>query len=197
MSRSRAIARHHLQLLPVLLAEGGDIGAGLQEQLGADGRDAAEMAGSRIAFPAGGGAGHLDHRGGARRVHGLDRRHPDQVAAGGAQLRQVAILVARIAREVLGGGELQRIDEDRRGDGIRFAPRRGNEFDVPRMQCAHRRHQAKAAPSGAERGGGGAERGKIAADQHRANHCPARHCGCSEPRRRKCRPPRRYGAWPG
>ena len=58
----------------------------------------------------------LDRRGIAGWIHRRHVRQPDQMAAACLQRREVARLVARIAREILVGAELQRIDEDRRDD---------------------------------------------------------------------------------
>ena len=73
----------------------------------------------RIAFKTLGRAGDVNHTGAARRVHGFNRRQPDQIAASGAELRKITILITRVARQIIIGVELQRIDEDGSRDRIR------------------------------------------------------------------------------
>ena len=60
--RRSAIRRHHGHLLGVLLAEDGAVGADGQEQLGHDGRHAAEVLRAGGALQAGARPGHRDGR---------------------------------------------------------------------------------------------------------------------------------------
>jgi len=132
----------------------------------------------RIAFKTLGRAGHFNHAGAARRIHGFNRGQPDQIAAGGAKLRKITILITRIARQIIIGVELQRIDEDGSRDRIRpSGARRRQQGNMPIMQRAHGGHQAKAATGSAQDSASGAERGKVSANLHGAINAALRIAG--------------------
>ena len=98
------------ELLGVLLAEIGDVGLDGVEELGDDGGDAAEVLGAalrRVALEDLGEALDLDPGREALWVDLLDRRRVDEVDAGLGREPRVALLVARIAVEVLARPELR------------------------------------------------------------------------------------------
>ncbi len=102
------------------------------------------MAGTRLAFPAIAETLHANRRREARRIHVLWPRHPQQVAAGGRQHFRVLFLLPGIAREVLVRSELQRIDEDGRGDTVGGVPRLFDQPHMARVKGSHRRHEREA-----------------------------------------------------
>ncbi len=115
LRRQRQVARHLADdhdLLGVLLAEVGVLGADEREEDGDHGRHAIEVPGTRGALQRTGHRPDPDERVEARRVDLLDRRRPDQVDALVVADGQVAGLVARIALVVGGLVELARVDED-------------------------------------------------------------------------------------
>ena len=97
-------APDHRQLLGVLLAEVGDLGLDRVEELGDDGGDAAEVPGAaprRVAVEHLGQALDLDRGREALGIDLLDRGRVDVVDAGLGGEPRVALLVARVAVEVL------------------------------------------------------------------------------------------------
>ena len=51
------------------------------------------------------------------------------------------MLLARIAVEILVGGELRGVDENRRRDVIRAPPALFDQGHMPGVECPHGRHQ--------------------------------------------------------
>ena len=140
------IARHgadHCQLLPVLLAETGDIGADLIEQFAHDRGDPVEMAGTVRAAKARTHPADRDRAGETVRIHRLDRRGPQQVCPLGFQHRRILCQLAGIGVEILVRAELGRVDEDRHrntvGQPLCFSDKR----QMPFVQRAHRGHQCQ------------------------------------------------------
>jgi len=82
------------------------------------------------------------------RIHGVDRRDPEDVHPGPAREVTVPREVARIGGEILAGGELQRVHEDAHDDDVGLAARRLDEREVAFVQIAHRRDEADALPGG-------------------------------------------------
>ena len=76
-----------------------------------------------------------------RRVHFGRGRDEGEVGARLGEAREVGLLGAGIAGQVLAGRELRRVDEDRDKDAVGLPPRAVDEGDVPVMQGAHRRDQ--------------------------------------------------------
>ena len=112
---------HHLpddaELLIVLLAEHGDVGRDLHEQLAHTVATPPKEVRTRVALKARRGALRDDARGKAVRVHrprsGIQAAYADRRRR---ELGEVARLVAWVALEVLVRGELGRVDEDRDDD---------------------------------------------------------------------------------
>ena len=145
--------RDDLGLLRVLLAEVRAVGPDDGEELEADGRDAAEVPGPRLALEAARHLLDLDPGLEARRVHLLGRRHEDEIDAGLLERAQVARLVARVAVEILAGPELRRVHEDADDDDVALGPRGVDERQMARVQRAHRRDEPdRALARAAERG---------------------------------------------
>ena len=93
----------HRELLEILLAEHGDVGPHRQQQLGDDRRDAVEMAGPRLAFPALRHAGDMDRGREAGRIDVVDAGQPQQIAPGLLEHARVLALLPRIALKVARG----------------------------------------------------------------------------------------------
>ncbi len=156
------------QLLGVLLPEQRDVGAGEVQQLGDDGEHAVEVTGPGRAFQA------LAHRARgdpdlrfATGVDLVDGRREDHVGAGRAGHREIGVQGARVAVEVGGLPELERVDEDRDDD---LAGRSDNracglyQGGVALVQSAHRHDDGTPGPlafGGVPRqfGGGAEQRG--------------------------------------
>ena len=133
---------HDSDLLRVLLAEPRDLRADEVEQLQADGRDAAEVAGPVRALEPVRRARRLDPRREPVRVHlGGGRREDDVDAVLGGE-RGVAVEVARVRAEVGALGELRRVDEDARDQHVALGSRRLEQRRVAVVQRAHRRDEA-------------------------------------------------------
>ena len=111
-----------------------------REQLHADRRDAAEVAGAVLALEPLGGAGRLDPRREAGRVELVGGRREEEVDAGLGRDALVAGEVARVRRG-RAGLELRRVDEEARDDDVALRARGVEQRDVPRVQRAHRRHE--------------------------------------------------------
>ena len=103
-------------------------------------RDAGEVAGAPLAAQRLLELADLDERLRARGVHrgrvGAER----EVDAGATGLRQITGLVTRILREVLGGRELRRVDEDRQDHDVGAGPRVPHEGEVALVERAHGWH---------------------------------------------------------
>ena len=141
-------------------------GRAASEQLGDDGRDPREVLGPRRALEAAARAVHRDGRGEPGRV--------DLVGAGGEEERdaalarqgEVALLVAGIARQVLAGRELGRVDEERHHDGVAVARGEVDEGEVTLVERPHRGDECDASPVGAQGGDGAAQIDDRAHDVH-------------------------------
>ena len=80
-------------------------------------------------------------RGGPRRVHLAHRRHEDDVDTGLRTDEQVALERPRVALDVLGVAELQRVHEDADRHDVALGPGPRHERAVAVVQRAHGRHQ--------------------------------------------------------
>jgi hypothetical protein len=93
------------------------------------------------------------HGGGHRRrkigVHLLDGWGEDDGGPRRLGLGHVAVEVAGVAGEVLGGVELQRIDEDGDGDDVALVGRPRHQRTVPGVQSTHGRDEAYPSSEGA------------------------------------------------
>ncbi len=97
----------------------------------------------------------LDLGGKALGVDDLDRRRVDEVDAGLGGEAQIALLVARVAVEILFGAELGGVDEEAHDDEVTLGAGGAQQREVALVQEAHRRDQADRLPSrraGAKRG---------------------------------------------
>ena len=123
---------HDRDLLRVLAAEVGDVGADDREQLQAGGRDAAEVAGPRLALEPGGRALRLDPGREARPDRTRRRparrrgrhRPPRRRRVVGREIGRVGVEVGRLR-------ELRRVDEDARDDDVALRARRSNSAPWP------------------------------------------------------------------
>jgi len=140
----------HRELLEILFPKNRDLGPDRVEKLGDDGRDAVEMTGPGLAFPALAEACDRDARGKTGGVHLLGRRHPQKVAAGGVERPCILFLLPRIALEVLALSELQRVDEQAGDNPVRLPARLFDQREMAAMERAHRRHQRHPVPAGAQ-----------------------------------------------
>ncbi|MCY1420916.1 hypothetical protein D9M71_365530 [compost metagenome] len=137
---------NHRQLLEVLLTEHGQVWLDHIEQLADHRRHAFEMArAAGTAKPVGklrdtdpGLPGH------AVRVHLLDGRGEQQVAAGLEQFLLVGGEGSRVLVEVFAGAELQRVDEDAGDNEIDPLRGFGHQRGMAAVQVAHGRHEADA-----------------------------------------------------
>ena len=109
-------------------------GATIVEQLGDDRGDAVEVAGARRAFEGLGERAADVHDGReALGVHLVCAGREHDVHAGVREQVEVALLVARVALEVLAGAELRGVDEDGGGDrGAALAGGRARATGGPR-----------------------------------------------------------------
>jgi len=78
----------------------------------------------------------------AWRVDLLERRREENVYAGLLREPRVALLVARVALEVLAFGELGRIDEQADDDLLVLRTGCPEQREMPFVEGAHRRYQA-------------------------------------------------------
>jgi hypothetical protein len=140
---------HDGELLGVLLAEDGDVGAHEAEERGDHRRHALEVAGPAVALEAGRRALDPHSRRGAGRVDGGDLGQEDEIAAGRGEARRIALLVARIALEVGRVVELRRVDENRDDDARSVLPRQLDQRQVAVVERAHGRHEADPFAGGA------------------------------------------------
>ena len=141
----RQVPRHlpdDHDLLGVLLAEVGAVGADQAEEDRDDGGDAVEVARACRALERLGDGPDRHGRVEARRVDLLDRRREDDVDALGLADREVARLVARVARVVGRLVELARVDEDRHDRRGALVARASHQRAVTVVKPAHRRHEA-------------------------------------------------------
>ena len=101
------------------------------------------------------------------RVDLLDRGRVDEVDAGLGGEPRVALLVARVAVEVLAVAELGRVDEEAHDDDVALLAGGAQQREMALVQEAHRRHQ----PDRAALGAGGRQRSAqlvLGADEGRA-----------------------------
>src|SRR5271156_4998709 len=146
------IADHFLnraQLLKILLAEDRQVRFDDVEQLGDHRRHPAEMARAMRAAQTIRDVARVDRRLRVRRVHCSRLRREDDVDRHRLEHRAVALEVARIAREVLAGSKLGRIDEYRRDQDRRLATAFAHQRQMAVVQKAHRRHQRDSLAIGA------------------------------------------------
>ena len=139
--------RDDRQLLEVLLSEDRRIGANRTEQLGDHGHDPFEVAGThrplhQIGERPGDHTG-LEvvgvHRRGGRCVHGGD--------AGGRTGRHVVVDRTRVAVEVGGLVELQRVHEDRHHHVVASSGGVGDQCQMAVVERAHGRHEPDGPPA--------------------------------------------------
>ena len=131
----------HVDLLRVLLPVEGEVGSDDREELEADGRDAAEMAGSVLAFEDRSELEHVDPGLVAGRVHLADRRREDDVDPGLARELEIPRLVARVAVQVGRLAELGGIDEEAHHDRVAVVARGAEQCEMALVERAHRRHE--------------------------------------------------------
>ena len=104
-------------------------------------------------------------------IHLGHRRREQQVAVGLVQLATVFRQGARIGVQILGGTELQRIDEDARHHEVGVTPRGVDQGDMAGVQIAHGGHQADAQALAARGGDGGAQFADAMDRFHAENPC--------------------------
>ncbi len=141
-ARSRISRPDHLDLLCVLLPEVHARRPDDREQLEHDGRHAAEVARARAPLEDRAELGRRRPRSGSpagtsRRPTARTRGRPRH----SARACEVAILVARIAREVGVVAELRRVDEEAHDDRLVLRASRAQERQVAVVERAHRRHE--------------------------------------------------------
>ena len=172
-SRSRHHAADEQQLLGVLLAEVGRVGAGEVHELGDDGEHAVEVAGPGLALEdVAERAGRDPDARVAVLVDDVGGRGEDEVDARGRADLQVGVEGARVAREVLAWAELQRVEEDRDDDVCGALASGADQGRVPVVQRAH-----------------GHDDGDVAVVEQAAGRRAARH-GCGRRRVRRWAAPR-------
>src|SRR5215213_9961704 len=134
-------------LLGVLLAKVCDVRMDDVEQLQTDGSDAVEVTGAEQSLESNGGSPHLNGGRISWRIDFFHRRDEHRIDSCRRRNLQVPCLVTRICGEVGQLVELAGIDEDGSDHVTAFGPRRGEQGDMPLMQCAHRWHEADEAPA--------------------------------------------------
>ena len=149
LDRDVQIANHptdHHQLLPVLLSEDCEIGPDLIEQLADHQSHAAEHLRAERPFKPFGRSAHADGGGRTVRIHFLDRRGVEQVAAGAGQQFSILRLLSGIGPEILVCGELGRVHEDAGDDPVGPTHGLAHQCQVAFVQRAHGRHEADGEP---------------------------------------------------
>ena len=134
--RQTQIANHALddqQLLIVLATEQRDIGLNQVEQLGDDRGHTDKMPGSHLPLQRNADLRYVDAHAlrYAKRIHFLDCRGEQQVAAARRKSMLIALQRAWVAREILIRTELCRIDENAGDHTIGFRARKCNKGKVP------------------------------------------------------------------
>jgi hypothetical protein len=160
LERHGEVAHHaldDLELLVVLFAEVGAVGHRHQQELTHHRGDPLEMAGPQRTAQSVGDARDGHSRELLTGIHLVLGRREDDAALRGAQLVEVALLVARIGGEILLRAELRRIDEDARHRNVAAIERALHQADMAFMQRAHRRHQPDGAARLPEAGDGTAQ----------------------------------------
>ena len=145
------IARHaadNRELLPILLAEEGQIGLHLIEQFEHHSCHAIEMAGPRGPAQSAADPAYGHGSGIAFRIHRRGVWCPDQADPFGGQQGAIGFKLAWIFAQILIGAELPRVDEDRYSHMRSARTGFAHQSQMALMQCAHgwhQRHQAVAA----------------------------------------------------
>ena len=130
------------ELLRVLLSEVRELRPDDVEELQADGRDAAEVAGPVRALEASRQLLDLDPGLEAGRVDLVRLRREEDVDSRVGRDRRVALLVAGIRVEVCILVELGRVDEQAQDDQVALRARCLDQREMAAMERAHRRHEA-------------------------------------------------------
>ena len=87
------------------------------------------------------------------RIHGFTLGSEHEVYAGLLELTAIACEVPGVSREVFARAELQRIDEERDGNGpARCARRARDELEMAPVERAHGRNEPERPGHGSERG---------------------------------------------
>ena len=133
------------ELLGVFLAEIGAVWPDYVEELGDDGGDADEVAGSRGAFVEVGDGAWVDLGGGAGVVHPLGGGGEDEAHPCGFEHGEVAVQVSGVGGEVLALAELGRVDEYGGGYGVVLCGGAFDEGHVASVEVAHGGDQAEGA----------------------------------------------------
>lgn len=142
-------ASHDGQLLVILLAEHGNVGARGAEQFGDHGGDSVEVAGSRRAFHRVGQPADV-HRGRESVwVHRRCRGHVHDADAGGSARLQVVVERPGVRVEVAPLTELQRVDEDRHDHLVGELPRRVDQFEMAAVERSHGGYERNGVARGA------------------------------------------------
>src|SRR5258708_15296082 len=103
----------------------------------------------------------------AERVHLGHRRVEEDVHAGGLEPATIFVEGARIARQILAGAELQRVDEDAGDDPVARPSSRRDQAEVAGMKGSHGWNEAHANPLPAPGPGGLLELRHRLNDLHR------------------------------
>jgi hypothetical protein len=99
------------------------------------------VVGSELAFETPAELTHVDPRCVALRVHLVEGGGEQDVDAGLLGEPRVALLVARVAVEVLGGPELRRVHEQARDNDVVLFAGGGEQRQVPGVERTHRRDE--------------------------------------------------------
>jgi hypothetical protein len=86
---------------------------------------------------------HGDPRALSAGIHFSRRGREHQVGAGAGQELDITLQVARVALEVFVRSELGRVDEDADGHALGVTARHLHQPQMPGMERAHRRYEAK------------------------------------------------------
>jgi hypothetical protein len=82
-------------------------------------------------------------------IHVLVAGREEEVDAPAAGQLRIALEGAGVAREILGGSELERVHVERQDDIVRLGAGGIDEHEMTFVQVAHRRHEADALSAGA------------------------------------------------
>ena len=124
-------------LLPVLLAEYGDIGPGEHKKFEHHGADPPEMDGPALAAEAFRQFRHLHPGGVVRRVHGTRLGHEEHVRAVAFGNGGVALGVAGVGFQILAGAELRGIHEQADHQTLGQSARVDHQVFMPGVVIAH------------------------------------------------------------
>ena len=156
------------ELLGVLLAEIGAIGLDDVKELGDDGGDADEVAGSRGPFVEVGDGAGIDSCVRTGVVHLLGGGSEDEADTGLFEHTQVTVEISGVGGEVLVGAELGGVDKDGGGYGIILDCGAFDEGHVAAVEEAHSGDETEGAGG---RGPGGSEVGDGVEDLHGMAAC--------------------------